>query len=435
MGPMMSRLRAGTALALGVSMTLLAACGSTGASTNSTAPGGKVTLTWWHNGTADPLLSFWQKTAADFHAANPNVTIKISPLQNEQFNTKTPVALQSNNPPDIFMQWGGGQMADQVAADKLKDITSQVGPELKSIPGPLVANWQVGGKTYGLPYSMGVVGFWYNKALFKKAGVAEAPKTMDDLYAAIAKLKGAGVTPIAIGAKDKWPVAFYWDNFALRSCSSAVMKKAGVDFKFTDPCWTQAGKLLSDLNAKKPFQEGFLAGSAQQGAGSSAGLLANGKAGMELMGHWDPGVMTGLAANGKGLGTDLGWFPFPAVAGGQGAPDAALGGGDGFSCSVNAPPECVKFLKYVSSVAVQTKFAATGTGLPVTTGAKSGVADPNMATLMDVRDKTSNLQLYLDVAYGTNVGSALNDAVALELAGSGTPQDVVNAVSSAAKNR
>ena len=44
----MSRLRAGTALALGVSMTLLAACGSTGASTNSTAPGGKVTLTWWH---------------------------------------------------------------------------------------------------------------------------------------------------------------------------------------------------------------------------------------------------------------------------------------------------------------------------------------------------------------------------------------------------
>lgn len=33
---------------------------------------------------------------------------------------------------------------------------------------------------------------------------------MDDLYAAIDTLKGAGLTPIAIGAKDKWPVAFYW---------------------------------------------------------------------------------------------------------------------------------------------------------------------------------------------------------------------------------
>ena len=39
----------------------------------------------------------------------------------------------------------------------------------------------------------------------------------------------------------------------------------------------------------------------------------------------------------EGVGTKLGWFPFPAVAGGAGRPDAALGGGDGFSCAKKAP--------------------------------------------------------------------------------------------------
>ena len=165
--------------------------------------------------------------------------IKISPLQNEQFKTKIPIALQSNNPPDIFQQWGGGQMADQVAAGKLMDLSDKVAPELTAIGGS-AAGWQVKGKTYGLPYTLGVVGFWYNKALFTKAGVSTPPVTMDDLYAAIDKLKGAGITPIAIGAKDKWPAAFYWDYFALRNCSEKVMRQAGLDFDFSDACWTKA---------------------------------------------------------------------------------------------------------------------------------------------------------------------------------------------------
>jgi raffinose/stachyose/melibiose transport system substrate-binding protein len=434
MGLVMSRIRAGSAVALAVSVAMLAACGGTSPTSKSDSPGGDVALTWWHNGTADPILGFWQKIGTEFEAANPGVKIKISPLQNEQFNTKIPVALQSNNPPDLFQQWGGGQMSDQVAAGKLKDISAEVGPELASMGGTS-AGWQVKGKTYGLPYTLGVVGFWYNKALFTKAGVTAAPKTMEDLYSAITKLKAAGVTPIAIGAKDKWPAAFYWDYFALRSCTGEVMKQAGVDLKFTDPCWTQAGTHLKALTATKPFQKGFLGGSAQQGAGSSAGLVANGKAAMELMGHWNPSVMTGLAENGKGLGSNLGWFAFPTVAGGKGAPDAALGGGDGFSCSQQAPPACVKLLKYISSVDVQSRFAATNVGLPVASGAVKAVKDPNMANLIAYRDKSSFVQLYLDIAYGNNVGGALNDAVALELAGSATPQDVVAAVSSAAKNK
>jgi raffinose/stachyose/melibiose transport system substrate-binding protein len=397
-----------------------------------TGSGEPVTLTWWHNGTADPLLGYWQKVANDFEKAHPNVKIEISAVQNEELQkTKIPNALRSDDPPDLFQQWGGGELAAQVDAGKVMDISDQVADILPQLGGS-VAGWQVGGKTYGLPFSLGIEGFWYNKALFKQAGITAPPTTIPELNDAVAKLKAANIAPIAVGAKDKWPAAHYWYNFALRACDSAVLQQAGIDLKFDDPCFTQAGDDLQAFLDTKPFQEGFLGTPAQQGATSSAGLMANGKAAMELQGHWNPGVMSGLAENGKGLGDDLGWFPFPSVPGGKGAPDSALGGGDGFSCSAQAPPECVELLKYISSKDVQTAFAATGAGLPVTAGAEAGVTDPNMKALLDARNNAGYVQLWLDVAYGPNVGGALNDAVANMFAGQGSSADIVQAMNDAA---
>jgi raffinose/stachyose/melibiose transport system substrate-binding protein len=279
---------------------------------------------------------------------------------------------------------------------------------------------------------MGVEGFWYNKAQFAQASITEAPKTIADLTVDIQKLKSAGLVPIAVGAKDKWPAAHYWYNFALRNCATTVMQRAGIDKKFTDPCFTKAGDDLQALLNTKPFNEGFLATPAQLGATSSAGLVANGKAAMELMGHWDPAVMAGLTEDKKGLGDNLGWFAFPTVAGGKGDPNAALGGGDGFSCSYKAPPQCVDLLKYIASPAVQKGFVETGAGLPVTQGSESGVTDPNMKALLASRNNASYVQLWLDVAYGNNVGGALNDAVSNLFAGHGSGKDIVSAITTAA---
>ncbi|MFD0634725.1 hypothetical protein ACFQ9X_27470 [Catenulispora yoronensis] len=70
------------------------------------------------------------------------------------------------------------------------------------------------------------------------------------------------------------------------------------------------GDDLTAFLATKPFQDSFLGTPAQQGAGSSAGLLANGKAAMELQGDWELGTMTSLTSD-KNLASEVGWFPFP----------------------------------------------------------------------------------------------------------------------------
>ena len=140
-----------------------------------------------------------------------------------------------------------------------------------------------------MPFSLHVVGFWYRKDLFEKAGITAPPTTIDELNADIAKLKSAGIVPVAIGGKDRWPDAFWWEYFALRECSTDTLKTAMKNQDLSDACFAKASEDMQKFLDTKPFQTGFLGTPAQQGAGSSAGMVANGKAAMELQGDMGAG--------------------------------------------------------------------------------------------------------------------------------------------------
>ena len=113
-----------------------------------------------------------------------------------------------------------------------------------------------------------------------------------------------------------------------------------------------------------------------------------------------------------------------------------LGGGDGFSCSWKAPqPACAQFLSYIASPSVQRRVGSTGFGLPVRKGTENSVADPNLRTILGYRSQSPFIQLYLDVTFGANIGNALNSAIADQFAGQATPQQVVDKISEAAKQK
>ena len=417
------------AAVMALSAVGLAACG--GGDDDKGSSGGNVTMQLWENATTGPGKAFWDKTAADFHTAHPNVTIKIQAVQNEDLDGKLQTALNSGSAPDIFLQRGGGKMAAMVEAGQLKDITADITAETKQAVGEAVLKaGQVDGKAYALPTSILPGGLWYSKDLFKKAGIASPPTTLAELTDAAAKLKANG-TPIALGAKDAWPAAHWYYFFALRACSQATLDATAKSKTFNDPCWTKAGEDLKAFADTKPFNEGFLTTSAQQGAGSSAGLLANHKAAMELMGAWDPGVIASLTPDGKAL-PDLGWFPFPAVSGGKGGEGAMMGGVDGFSCYVDAPPECADFLSYIVSDDVQKRFALEVGGLPVAPAAASSVTNENLVELAAVAGAAGYVQLWLDTTFGPNVGGAMNDGVVNIFAGTGDAQGVVDLMTAAA---
>ena len=195
--------------------------------------------------------------------------------------------------------------------------------------------YQYNGKQYGIPWDMGMIGFWYNKKLFEQAGITAPPATWDDYLAAVGKLKAAGITPLAIAGKDEWPSMHLWTYLVLRNGGGdalAQMVQSG-DWN-TDAC-IKAGQDVVALNALNPYQDGY------KGAtyNNEAAAVGNGKAAMELMGQWAPSVQKDQSADKKGLGDDLGWFAFPAVTGGAGAPTDGVGGGNGIAVGKDAPPE------------------------------------------------------------------------------------------------
>ena len=432
----MRSIRNGALLAVAATTALtLAACGSSssgGAGSGSAANSGSgaVTLTWWNNATANPLKGVWASVASSYHAAHPNVSIQIDPIQNEQFTTKIPLALQSGSPPDIYQQWGGGQEATQVKSGKVMNITRDVSGWVGEL-GSAAQGWQVNGQQYGIPYDLHMVGFWYRKDLFAKAHITSPPATMAELSTDVTKLKAAHIVPIAVGSKDRWPDAFWWEYFALRDCSTTTLKAAMKAINLSNPCFLKAGDDLQAFMKTKPFQPGFLGTASQQGAGSSAGMVANGKAAMELQGDWEPGVMAALSTD-KTLNSKIGWFPFPAVTGGAGAPTTLLGGGDGFSCTTGATSACPGFLKYIDSPAVQKKLVGANTGLPANPAAASALTDPTLRQILAYSHASPYIQNYFDIAFPTNVGQAVDNAVANFFAGQGTPATIIQTVDQAA---
>ncbi|MBB3159339.1 ABC-type glycerol-3-phosphate transport system substrate-binding protein [Microbacterium proteolyticum] len=418
---------AGTALAVASTLTL-AGCAGGGSGQNAD---GSVTLTLWHNSTTGDGKQYWEDTAAAFEEANPGVTIEIQALQNEELDGKLQTALNSGDAPDLFLARGGGKLADMVEAGQAMDLTDKISPETKTVLGASLGAFEVDGKNYGMPVAVLPSGIFTSQDLLTAAGVTAAPATISDLEAANTKIRATGVAPIAVGAKDAWPAAQWYYNFALRACAKDVLDAAAETRSFDDPCWLDAGENLQSFLATQPFNEGFLTTAAQQGAGSSAGLLANHQAAMELMGAWNPGVIASLTPDEQPL-ADLGWFPFPEVPGGDGEEGAIMGGVDGYSCWVNAPAQCTDFLNFVVNQENQERYADAFQTIPASSEATGAVTTPALQSALQAYTDAPYVSVWLDTLYGQNIGNALNVAVVDMFAGKGSPQDIVDGVNAAA---
>jgi raffinose/stachyose/melibiose transport system substrate-binding protein len=422
-----TRAAAITALGMGIALAASACAGNSG---NGSSSNGQVTLSFWTNATPGPGLTYFQNAVKTYHRLHPNVTIRIQSIQNEDLDGKLQTALNSNSAPDIFLQRGGGKMLAMVNAGEVKPL-NLTATDQANVSAAALASDSLDGKVYAMPLDTQPEGIYYSKDLFARAGIASPPATIADLEADVAKLRAIHVAPVAVGAKDAWPAAHWYYNFALRDCSQATMTDTVKTLKFTDPCWTKAGDDLASFLKVNPFQTGFLTTSAQQGAGSSAGLLANHKAAMELMGTWDPGVIASLTPDQKPL-PDLGWFPFPAVPGGQGDPSAMMGGGGGYSLSANAPKEAFGFLEFLVTKDQQEAYANAFVTIPVNKAARSVVTQPYNISALQAFSKAAYTSQFLDTLFGQNVGNAMNTAVVNLLAGKGTAADIVRDTSEAA---
>jgi raffinose/stachyose/melibiose transport system substrate-binding protein len=432
------RLLAGVAI-----IALVAGCSSTAATPAPTPPPGQtpaasathapVTINWWHITTGEPGKSIFQGIADAYVAGHPWVTIKITVLSNEDFKTKLNTSLQSGQAPDLFQSWGGGTMAQQADAGYLQDITSAIADWKDTINAGALGIYSYKGKVYGVPWDMGMIGFWYNKAAFSKAGISAPPTTWADFLTDVKALKASGIFPLAIAGKDMWPSMHLWTYLILRQAGYDALQQMVQSGNWNTDACKAAGQAVLDLNALDPYQDGYKNATYD----NEAAAVGNGKAAMELMGQWAPGVQANDSTNKKGLGDNLGWFPFPGVAGGQGDPNDGVGGGNGIVVGKNAPPEAIDFLKFFSSVYNAQKIedpdpTGNSMGLSPVKGVDSSVLPATLQMVLAGRDKATHIQLYLDQATNSAMGLAINKATVALFLGASTPEKVCQDITTAA---
>jgi raffinose/stachyose/melibiose transport system substrate-binding protein len=436
----MQRTRARLGLLLGA-LTLVGA--SAGLATSASASGEQVEIDWWHIQINDPGKTDWQNIADAYMAENPNVTINITVMENEAFKAALQTNVQAGDVPDLFHSWGGGVLRDQVGAGAVQDITEASAEYLDALSPGAAGLFNIDGVQYGLPHNQSIVGIWYNKTLWAEAGLdPEAPPaTWAELLEAVQAIKDAGITPIAVGAGDKWPAHFWYSYLMVRLGGADGMNQIAADNNFNVPFVVEAGEHVAELVAMEPFQDGFL-GAVWDAPDGESGVMASQGAAMDLMGSWGLGAFrtqAGLADQpDTPLPFEIGWFPFPAVEGGAGAATDAFGGGDGYVVGKDAPPEAVDFLGFLTNAENQRTWATSSSGIPANIEATAAITEvpgadgPVMESVLGELTSATFMQLFLDQFFTAEVGAQVNDQTALLFAGETTPEDAAAAITATA---
>jgi raffinose/stachyose/melibiose transport system substrate-binding protein len=393
----------------------------------------QTTVKWLHIEANPNQVKIWEEVARDFEAKNAGVKVEMQYLENEAYKAKAPTLLQSRDRPHIIYSWAGGVLKAQVEAGVLEDITAQAQDYKDKLSASALAAFTLEGKIYGLPHTVSQVGFMANKELLGKAGVdAAAVKTWDDLLDAVKKLKAAGITPIAVGGADKWPIHFYWTHLAGRIGGRAAFQAAlkGQDGGFEGEAFQKAGDLFKQLIDLQPFQNGFLGFKSQQ----AIGHFGDQKAAMILAISSFYHTQKVFAADKTGVSDDkLAWISFPTVPSGKGEASDTLGGINGWLVTKGAPKEAVSFVKHFISEDVQKRLAGQNFLIPTFKGAESGLGSAFMRNIAQNIASSKYHQNFWDQDLGPSVGRVVNDATAELAGGTMTPRAVAKAINDAWK--
>lgn len=359
---------AATALVASIALTATA-CGGSDSGDSADGP---VTITWWDTSNATNEAPTYKALVKEFEAANKDIKVKYVNVPFDQAQNKFDTAAGATGAPDILRSEVGWTPAFAKKGFFLPlDGTDALKDQDKFQPS-LIKQAQYDGKTYGVPFVTDTLALVYNKALFEKAGITEAPKTWDDLKKAAATIK------------DKAGVDGYWGS------TQAYYAQSFLYGDGTDTVDVAAKKItVNSAEAKKAYGTwlDLFDGKGLHKADTTADAYAhiqdafvNGKVASIIQGPWEiTNFYKGSAFKDK---ANLGIATVPAGASGKaGAPT----GGHNLSVyagSDKAKQEAsLKFINFMTSAKSQETIALKNSTLPTRDDAYTAEvkADPGIA--------------------------------------------------------
>ena len=338
-----------------VGLVALAAVATAGASYAATSIGsGTVTLTLWHNYGTSGNTTATVSLAKAFEKTHPGITIKVVSQPTANYFSLLQAASISKTGPDISVQWTGlfdlkyekfllnlkpyFSAAEMAKINAVRYMAPNFNPAKGLLVMPLENQFYMG---------------FYNKALFKKAGVKAVPRTWSGLFAACTKLKAAGITPMVYGADEQGIQSSPYPWYDMSYLMAGVLTPAQWKGLYTGSTLWTSPKVVAQLTKWTSLPKKGCTNTDVLTKQNIVGAFTKGEAAMISDGSWDAPTYQ------KAMGKNVAPFALPFTNSGKNVTQYA---GDGFSVMNYSKhqPEAVQFLKFVMSGPAQKIIAAAG---------------------------------------------------------------------------
>jgi len=366
-----------------------------------------------------PITKLVDTFAADFEKENPS--IKVKPIYSGSYQesiTKALTAVKSNDAPtmSVLLSTDMFTLIDEEAIVPFDPLikTAEDQAWLKGFYPAFMENSQTGGKTWGIPFQRSTIVLYYNKEMFKDAGLdpSKPPATWKEMAEYAQKLTKRD----ASGKVAQWGVQIpasgfpYWLFQGLTTENGVqLMNSAGTETYYDKPAVVEALQYWMDLTSKyKVHPEGIVEW------GTTPKDFFERKVAM----MWTTtGNLTNVKNNAK---FDFGVAMLPANKR-RGSPT----GGGNFYIFKQAKPEqqaaALKFIKWITSPAraaqwgIDTGYVAVRPDAWETPVMKKYVADFPPAAV--ARDQLQFAVAELSTHDNQRVTKALNDGLQAALTG------------------
>lgn len=160
----------------------------------------QVTITYWQYDFKSKVDTI-NELIKQFEAANPGIKVVQQTFPYDAYQQKVASAVAAGQGPDVVNLYYGW-LPTWVKAGYLQALPDELSKSLDTDFIGMVQAAKVNGKYYGIPTAVRALALFYNKDLFKAAGIKNPPRTWDEFYAAGQKLtvkQGNRYTQIGYG--------------------------------------------------------------------------------------------------------------------------------------------------------------------------------------------------------------------------------------------
>lgn len=311
--------------------------------------GGKE-ITYFYNTSSETATEIVQEAIARYEERTGN-KVNMTMMEGESYKTKIKTCAASNTLPDVFNYWTGEQFATLVSSGNVLDLSEILNNDAEYTTQFVEGSFEattIEDKIYAVPSGISGQVLYYNKQLFGKAGIDGAPTTVGELEEACEKLKEAGITPIMVGSKDRWPLLGWFSYLAVRNGGINLYTEVtdgNSDASFANPDFIEAGETMNRLS-----QEYFVNGSLAIDSSMAPAQFAVGNAAMFIGGTWDIPTLTADET----MAENIGFAPFPMADDGQPEDVGSIYGGIAGCMAINASSEnaeaAYELVKEIASV-------------------------------------------------------------------------------------